>query len=245
MACNVFDPRCGGPKEWAGERPGGWGGIRTHGRLTPSAVFKTAALNHSATHPSWPALPDPNGPARTSRLGARQTSQSEPGPQCRVIENGRAGNFGRLEVGYGSGECKSGPPQRGVAMGLIDRLLSVLAKRVHWHPPGALVEVDDLGISAKLLGKQLVFAWSEIDRIVAMRAGQEATNPLVLIIGFAGARTLVVDETNPCWCSLLSATARRLPRAIPAASWQLQLMAEPASRVEVYHRRCAPGATWP
>ncbi len=30
---------------------GGGGGIRTHGRLSPTAVFKTAALNHSATHP--------------------------------------------------------------------------------------------------------------------------------------------------------------------------------------------------
>ena len=30
---------------------GGWGGIRTHGTLPRAAVFKTAALNHSATHP--------------------------------------------------------------------------------------------------------------------------------------------------------------------------------------------------
>src|SRR5579875_2574459 len=32
-------------------RHGGRGGIRTHGRLSPTAVFKTAALNHSATRP--------------------------------------------------------------------------------------------------------------------------------------------------------------------------------------------------
>src|SRR5262249_9359003 len=30
---------------------GGWGGIRTHGGVSPTAVFKTAALNRSATHP--------------------------------------------------------------------------------------------------------------------------------------------------------------------------------------------------
>ena len=30
---------------------GGRGGIRTHGELAPTAVFKTAALNHSATRP--------------------------------------------------------------------------------------------------------------------------------------------------------------------------------------------------
>ena len=32
---------------------GGKGGIRTHGTLAGTAVFKTAALNHSATFPSW------------------------------------------------------------------------------------------------------------------------------------------------------------------------------------------------
>jgi hypothetical protein len=30
---------------------GGRGGIRTHGGVAPTAVFKTAALNHSATLP--------------------------------------------------------------------------------------------------------------------------------------------------------------------------------------------------
>jgi hypothetical protein len=30
---------------------GGWGGIRTHERLAPLPVFKTGALNRSATHP--------------------------------------------------------------------------------------------------------------------------------------------------------------------------------------------------
>src|SRR6185312_233429 len=35
---------------------GGESGIRTHGRLAPTAVFKTAALNHSAISPlSLPA----------------------------------------------------------------------------------------------------------------------------------------------------------------------------------------------
>ena len=32
---------------------GGSGEIRTHGRLTPSPVFKTGALNHSATLPRY------------------------------------------------------------------------------------------------------------------------------------------------------------------------------------------------
>jgi hypothetical protein len=30
---------------------GGQGGIRTHGKLAPTTVFKTVALNHSATCP--------------------------------------------------------------------------------------------------------------------------------------------------------------------------------------------------
>jgi hypothetical protein len=31
---------------------GGWGGIRTPGEREPTPVFKTGALNHSATHPT-------------------------------------------------------------------------------------------------------------------------------------------------------------------------------------------------
>ena len=34
---------------------GGWGGIRTHETVPRLAVFKTAAFNHSATHP-WGGL---------------------------------------------------------------------------------------------------------------------------------------------------------------------------------------------
>jgi hypothetical protein len=41
------DPGHRRASEWAG----GQGGIRTHGELAPTAVFKTAALNHSATSP--------------------------------------------------------------------------------------------------------------------------------------------------------------------------------------------------
>ena len=35
----------------ADELIGGWGGIRTHGEFAPTPVFKTGALNRSATHP--------------------------------------------------------------------------------------------------------------------------------------------------------------------------------------------------
>src|SRR5436309_10357024 len=37
--------------EMRGTETGGRGGIRTHGRLAPTPVFKTGALNHSATSP--------------------------------------------------------------------------------------------------------------------------------------------------------------------------------------------------
>src|SRR6516164_1414708 len=45
---------CGQWRGWANggrHEIGGRGGIRTHEGLTPLAVFKTAALNHSATLP--------------------------------------------------------------------------------------------------------------------------------------------------------------------------------------------------
>lgn len=34
----------------------GWGGIRTHGTVTRTAIFKTAAFVHSATHPDRPSV---------------------------------------------------------------------------------------------------------------------------------------------------------------------------------------------
>ncbi len=40
------------------QKTGGQGGIRTHGRLPPTAVFKTAALNHSATCPRFDVMPE-------------------------------------------------------------------------------------------------------------------------------------------------------------------------------------------
>jgi hypothetical protein len=62
---------------------GGRGGIRTHGGLAPTAVFKTAALNHSATPPeaektlrlyalSKTAAPDPS--TQTVRFIRRKAS---------------------------------------------------------------------------------------------------------------------------------------------------------------------------
>src|SRR3954470_2732512 len=53
---------------------GGEGGIRTHGELAPTAVFKTAALNHSATSPEGFCL-SPGKPSRArhtvNQAGAR------------------------------------------------------------------------------------------------------------------------------------------------------------------------------
>jgi hypothetical protein len=38
--------------DYGKRRTGGWGGIRTHGALAGTPVFKTGALNRSATHPA-------------------------------------------------------------------------------------------------------------------------------------------------------------------------------------------------
>ena len=47
---------CGGQRHQLSGVRGGSGGIRTHGRLSPSLVFKTSALNHSATLPNRRAV---------------------------------------------------------------------------------------------------------------------------------------------------------------------------------------------
>src|SRR5438128_1892530 len=55
---------------FAGRRGGGRGGIRTHGRVAPTAVFKTAALNHSATLPGRAC-----GPPVMAAPGAASTAE--------------------------------------------------------------------------------------------------------------------------------------------------------------------------
>ena len=50
---------------------GGSGEIRTHGGVAPTAVFKTAALNHSATLPRLPILSNSRTPVHLSRAAAR------------------------------------------------------------------------------------------------------------------------------------------------------------------------------
>lgn len=53
----VFGTCCDGRRARANEnicknKSGRWGGIRTHGTLSRTPVFKTGSLNHSDTHPS-------------------------------------------------------------------------------------------------------------------------------------------------------------------------------------------------
>ena len=47
---------------------GGWGGIRTPGGREPTPVFKTGALNHSATHPCFEVKLLVNSYRRTKRI---------------------------------------------------------------------------------------------------------------------------------------------------------------------------------
>jgi hypothetical protein len=56
---------------------GGRGGIRTHERLAPLAVFKTAALNHSATRPRR-QMRDQNGDCKPRKEGALNATKKSP-----------------------------------------------------------------------------------------------------------------------------------------------------------------------
>ena len=49
--CVLFSPRMATDVVGVGCDTGGGGGIRTHGGLAPSTVFKTVAFNRSATPP--------------------------------------------------------------------------------------------------------------------------------------------------------------------------------------------------
>src|SRR5579859_4992023 len=65
---------------------GGEGEIRTHERLTPLAVFKTAALNHSATSPNDARLhPDPAAGFQAARRMRLALTHSAIPPVGRII----------------------------------------------------------------------------------------------------------------------------------------------------------------
>eukprot|EP01037_Dinobryon_pediforme_P005923 gene5923-5992_t len=120
----------------------------------------------------------------------------------------------------------------GGGMGLIGRLLGLIAARSGTRPARALVAVDDEGVTVSAGDHLIAYGWGEIDRIVALRLEPTALGTAGLLISFALGSTLIVDAAHPLWVRLVRGVGAHLPRSLPAASWQLQLMAEPGSRVE-------------
>ena len=82
--------RIGGAVIFGGRRFGGKGEIRTHGTLASTAVFKTAALNHSATFPSKRLQPLGGPKIKNSLLAAASlglgTGESRPRKQREWLE---------------------------------------------------------------------------------------------------------------------------------------------------------------
>ena len=75
--------------------PGGSGEIRTHERVPPSAVFKTAAFNHSATLPEEPALyinHCPTGSKRTGQPASASARAINSQLSRKLASNSYAGN---------------------------------------------------------------------------------------------------------------------------------------------------------
>jgi hypothetical protein len=61
------DVPCRGPSPANIQPKHGWGGIRTHERLSPLPVFKTGAFNRSATHPEVDPVGGDASPPSTNR----------------------------------------------------------------------------------------------------------------------------------------------------------------------------------
>src|SRR3546814_10313253 len=82
---------------------GGQGGIRTHGNVAATAVFKHAALNHSATCPR-PAAITRERPAASETLPARPTARMtrlvppRPSQAARICATHALWEIGRAHV---------------------------------------------------------------------------------------------------------------------------------------------------
>lgn len=88
---------------------GGGGGIRTHGRVPPASVFKTGAIDHSATPPTGAAY----AAAGDSEREARQRFSADPaqvGTARPFPRRGKAGMFARKA---GVSRSKKGRQQPG------------------------------------------------------------------------------------------------------------------------------------
>jgi hypothetical protein len=103
-------------------KTGGEGGIRTHERVAPLAVFKTAALNRSATSPAFEVLsfaPRRNGPCAEQRATPNYVPPEAGAPRvprsssagcraggCRAWRSGRRRRT-RRNAGTGTGSARS------------------------------------------------------------------------------------------------------------------------------------------
>jgi hypothetical protein len=76
----------GGMRTRTAYEVGGWGGIRTHEGLAPLPVFKTGALNRSATHPGVAVK-------RLAHSAAERQENRDGEVHCRILR--RAGVFNR------------------------------------------------------------------------------------------------------------------------------------------------------
>src|SRR5215471_4843544 len=79
MGCNVGWSVLSAKKSMISISIGGWGGIRTPGGREPTPVFKTGALNHSATHPclQHQALSIPATPVQSQNCHRIATGTTE------------------------------------------------------------------------------------------------------------------------------------------------------------------------
>src|SRR3954447_13022096 len=87
---------------------GGEGGIRTHGRLAPTPVFKTGALNHSATSPERDSIAQRTHPLQALRAhndlpqeSLKISMRCLPPEKSAVGQNRERGYFNQCRLGVG------------------------------------------------------------------------------------------------------------------------------------------------
>ncbi len=121
-------------------------------------------------------------------------------------------------------------------MGLIDRLIGRVVGRLPSRRNAAVVRADDDGLVVTGGGRSVTYGWGRVTRVVAMQAEQLASNTHVLVFGLDGGESLLVPETDAGYRQTVALVARHLPGSLPAPVWQVQLMAAPTSRIEVFRR---------
>lgn len=122
---------------------------------------------------------------------------------------------------------------------MLERLKAKLIARLPSRRQAPDVSLTSQGLEVGRDGQSEIIEWQDIDEIVAARADQWIGEPLILVIRYAGQRTLTVAEHGTGWNELIEQLPAHLSEAAPYMEWSLNVIGNPAPLPVTVYKRTA------